>query len=156
MHAFRLRIKTWNPSLNVLTPKLERQLSLASWRKVSWCAVVFWCVDSKSKSKASRTPFITSSRLLDPKHFLLPLLGSRFPLEVAVGVNGRVWMNSKEVKQTIAIARCIEAVDPDGGGLDESYIKKFINTLDLWLSSSIFMATPWVIYLRLYFNFCLL
>ena len=40
-------------------------------------------------------------------------------------------MNSKEVKQTIAIARCIEAVDPDGGGLDEPYIKKFINTLDL-------------------------
>ena len=72
-----------------------------------------------------------SSRLLDPKHFLLPLLGSRFPLEVAVGMNGRVWINSKEVKQTIAIARCIEGVDPDGGGFDELRVKNFINTLDL-------------------------
>jgi exosome complex component RRP40 len=70
-------------------------------------------------------------RLLDPKHFLLPFLGSRFPLEVAVGTNGRVWISSKEIKQTIAIARCIEVVDPDGGGLDESGVKTFVNTLDL-------------------------
>jgi exosome complex component RRP40 len=73
----------------------------------------------------------SQQRLLDPKHFLLPFIGSRFPLEVAVGTNGRVWINSKEVKHTIVIARCIEAVDPDGGGLDESGIKAFFNTLDL-------------------------
>ena len=72
-----------------------------------------------------------ASRLLDPQHFLLPFLGSRFPLEVAVGTNGWVWISSKEVKQTIAIARCIEVVDPDGGGLDESGVKMFFNTLDL-------------------------
>jgi len=72
-----------------------------------------------------------SHRLLDPKHFLLPFLGSRFPLEVAVGVNGRVWIKAQEVKETIAIARCIEAVDPDGGGLDQDGVKKFFNTLDL-------------------------
>lgn len=70
-------------------------------------------------------------QLLDPKHFLLPFLGSRFPLEVAVGTNGRVWINTKEVKRTIAIARCIEAVDPDRGGMDEVGIKKFMNTMDL-------------------------
>jgi len=70
-------------------------------------------------------------RLLDPKHFLLPFLGSRFPLEVAVGTNGRVWISSKEIKQTIAIGRCIEAVDSDGGELDESGVKTFVNTLDL-------------------------
>ncbi|KAF8967132.1 hypothetical protein BDZ97DRAFT_1903534 [Flammula alnicola] len=54
--------------------------------------------------------------LLDPKHFLLPLLGGRFPLEAAVGLNGRVWVNAKEVKQVIALVRCIEAADPDGEG----------------------------------------
>ncbi|PPQ92828.1 hypothetical protein CVT25_004316 [Psilocybe cyanescens] len=69
--------------------------------------------------------------LLDPKHFLLPLLGGRFPLEAAVGVNGRVWVSAKEFKQTIAIARCIEAADPDGGGLDAGEIKIFLNTLDV-------------------------
>lgn len=69
--------------------------------------------------------------LLDPQHFLFPLLGSRFPLESAIGVNGRVWVNAKEPRQIIAIARCIEAVDPDGGGMDEAAVKKFLNTLDV-------------------------
>ncbi|KAH9980108.1 exosome complex exonuclease RRP40 [Lactifluus volemus] len=72
-----------------------------------------------------------SRNLLDPKYFLLPLLGSRFPLDSAVGTNGRVWISAKEVKQTIAAARCIEAADPDGGRMDENTIKKFIGTLDL-------------------------
>ena len=68
--------------------------------------------------------------LLDPKYFLLPLLGSHFPLDIAVGMNGRVWISAKEVKETIAAARCIEAADPDGGGMDQNAIKKFIATLD--------------------------
>lgn len=75
--------------------------------------------------------YIPLYRLLDPKHFLLPFLGSRFPLEVAVGTNGRVWISSQEIKQTIAIARCIEGVDPDGEGLDESGVRVFFDTLDL-------------------------
>jgi len=69
--------------------------------------------------------------LLDPKHFLLPLLGSHFPLEAAVGMNGRVWVRAKEVAQIIAISRCIEAADPDGRGLDAAEIKAFIGTLDI-------------------------
>ncbi|EIM85950.1 exosome complex exonuclease RRP40 [Stereum hirsutum FP-91666 SS1] len=70
-------------------------------------------------------------QLLDPDYFLLPMLGSRFPLDAAVGVNGRVWVSAKEVKQTIAVTRCIEAADPDGGGMDEISVKQFLNTLDL-------------------------
>jgi exosome complex component RRP40 len=68
---------------------------------------------------------------MDPNYFLLPLLGSRFPLHTAIGMNGRVWISASEVKQTIMAARCIEAADPDGGGMDENAVKKFINTLDL-------------------------
>lgn len=70
-------------------------------------------------------------RLLDPKHFLFPLLGARFPLETAVGINGRVWISCKDPRQTIAVARCIEAVDPDGGGMEEVAVKKFLGTLDV-------------------------
>ncbi|KAG9315789.1 hypothetical protein JVU11DRAFT_3438 [Chiua virens] len=73
----------------------------------------------------------TSRLLLDSKHFLLPFLGSRFPLEAAVGMNGRIWVSAKEVKQTIAVIRCIEAVDPDGGGMDEAGIKKFFSKLEV-------------------------
>lgn len=69
--------------------------------------------------------------LLDPKHFLLPLLGSRFPLDAAVGMNGRVWISAKELKQTIAVARCVEAADPEGGGMDEVAVKQFLNSLDI-------------------------
>ncbi|RDB17864.1 Exosome complex component rrp40 [Hypsizygus marmoreus] len=69
--------------------------------------------------------------LLDPKHFLLPLLGARFPLEAAVGMNGRVWVSAKETRQIIAISRCIEAVDPDGGGMDEAGVKAFLSSLDV-------------------------
>ncbi|KAL0580653.1 exosome non-catalytic core subunit rrp40 [Marasmius crinis-equi] len=69
-------------------------------------------------------------RLLDTNHFLLPLLGGLFPLEVAIGLNGRVWINSKEPKQVIAIARAIEATDPDGDGLDELGAKKLLERID--------------------------
>ena len=70
-------------------------------------------------------------RLLDTKHFLLPLLGGKFHLESAIGTNGRVWINAKEPKQIIAVARCIEAVDPDGGGMDAAQVKTFLETLDV-------------------------
>jgi len=72
-----------------------------------------------------------SRLLLDPKHFLLPFLGSRFPLEAAVGMNGRIWVSAKEIKQTIAVVRCIEAVDPDGGGMDEGGVKKLFGRLEI-------------------------
>lgn len=52
-------------------------------------------------------------------------------MDAAVGTNGRAWINAKEIKQTIVAARCIEAADPDGGGMDQNAIKKFIITLDL-------------------------
>ena len=68
---------------------------------------------------------------MDPQHFLLPLLGARFPLEAAVGMNGRVWVSAKEVKQIIAISRCIEAADSDGGGMDEAGVKALLGTLDV-------------------------
>jgi exosome complex component RRP40 len=69
--------------------------------------------------------------LLDPNHFFLPLLGSKFPLEVAVGVNGRVWIDAKDTRHTIAVVRCIQQVDPDGGGMDASNLKQFLGTLEL-------------------------
>jgi len=74
---------------------------------------------------------LIKSSLLDSQHFLLPLLGARFPLEAAVGMNGRVWISAKEVKQIIAISRCIEAVDSDGGEMDEVGVNALLRTLDV-------------------------
>lgn len=69
-------------------------------------------------------------RLLDPSYYLLPLLGSKFPLETAVGMNGRVWINTDSPKHTIIVSRCIAAADPDGGTKDEQAMKKFLASLD--------------------------
>ena len=69
--------------------------------------------------------------LLDPKYYLLPLLGSKFPLDAAVGVNGRVWVSCKEPRQTIAVVRCIEMADPEGGGKGEAAVKAFLASLDV-------------------------
>lgn len=73
----------------------------------------------------------TARRLLEPSHFLLPLLGSKFPLDVAMGMNGRVWINSKEPRHVIAAVRCIEQVDPEGENLDEKSVSVFLGTLDI-------------------------
>ncbi|KAH9941059.1 exosome complex exonuclease RRP40 [Amylocystis lapponica] len=69
--------------------------------------------------------------LLDPKHFLLPLLGARFPLDTATGLNGKIWITTKEARHVIAASRCVEAVDPDGGGMTEVGVKKFLSTMDI-------------------------
>jgi exosome complex component RRP40 len=74
------------------------------------------------------------SSLLDPNHFLLPLLGATFPLEVAVGLNGRVWVNSKEAKHIIAISRAIESTDPDGDNMDAKAVKRLVEDLDSKMS----------------------
>ncbi|KAI9246143.1 hypothetical protein BY458DRAFT_528232 [Sporodiniella umbellata] len=47
-------------------------------------------------------------RLLNPKTPILTLLGDRFPFETAVGMNGRVWVNSEEHNITILIANAIQ------------------------------------------------
>ncbi|KIM28444.1 hypothetical protein M408DRAFT_329501 [Serendipita vermifera MAFF 305830] len=84
----------------------------------------------------------TARSLLSPTHFLLPLLGAQFPLEVATGVNGRVWLSSVEkaasgssttsrnsVKNTIAAIRCVQAYDEEG--LDAKGILALLASLSL-------------------------
>ena len=68
---------------------------------------------------------------MNPKYFLLPLLGSMFPLESAVGLNGRVWINTKSIKHTIAATRCIQAADPDGERLGERAIRELLKAMGL-------------------------
>ncbi|GAA5800866.1 hypothetical protein EDC94DRAFT_697441 [Helicostylum pulchrum] len=46
-------------------------------------------------------------RLLNPNTPILTLLGKYFPFETAVGMNGRVWINSEEIKNTTLIANAI-------------------------------------------------
>jgi KH domain len=131
MLVFLSPIKIWNQSSNVSTRRHAKQMVLEISRAAFWCAVVLKCPESACYSSLTALANREYHSLLNPNYFLLPLLGSRFPIDTAVGANGRVWISAKEVKQTIIAARCIEAADPDGGGMDQNAIKKFIGTLDL-------------------------
>ena len=46
-------------------------------------------------------------------------------------MNGRIWVETKSPKHTIAVARCIHAADPDGGGLDDVEVKKLVARVEL-------------------------
>ncbi|KAI8884552.1 hypothetical protein K501DRAFT_217420 [Backusella circina FSU 941] len=47
-------------------------------------------------------------RLLDPHTPILTFLGEHFPFETAVGMNGRVWVNSEDAQRTILISNAIQ------------------------------------------------
>ena len=50
-------------------------------------------------------------RLLSPESVLLKLLGQTLKFEIAIGINGRIWVRAKEPKETICIANAIWAAE---------------------------------------------
>ncbi|RZC40751.1 hypothetical protein BDFB_006213, partial [Asbolus verrucosus] len=79
------------------------------------------CVDSYFKAgklgPLSNDGFLVSvsmglvSRLLDPDNPLLTTLGKKFPYEIALGMNGKVWINGRATKDILTIIRCLEAAE---------------------------------------------
>lgn len=79
------------------------------------------CVDSYFKAgklgPLSNEGFVTSVslglvyRLLDPENSILEALGGLFPFELAVGMNGKVWINAKTVRDILTVVRCFEAAE---------------------------------------------
>jgi exosome complex component RRP40 len=65
-------------------------------------------------------------RLLDPKFPLLPTLAAHVPFETAIGLNGRVWLKSGSVGETIALKRVIEDVDEGRLALDKEKLAKAV------------------------------
>ena len=57
------------------------------------------------------TPLHVIRKLLSPECVLLPSLGAQIPFEVAVGMNGRVWLRGRSVKETISLANAIECAE---------------------------------------------
>lgn len=47
------------------------------------------------------------NRLLNPECVLLKTLGKGMSFEIAVGMNGRIWIKARTTKQTMALARAI-------------------------------------------------
>lgn len=50
-------------------------------------------------------------KILNPKCILLKLLGSEIPYDVAVGMNGKIWLKTKSTKEAIGIGNAILAAE---------------------------------------------
>lgn len=50
-------------------------------------------------------------RLLNIEHPLLRSLGKKFQFEIAIGMNGKIWFNTKNVKDTVTLMNCLLAAE---------------------------------------------
>lgn len=71
---------------------------------------------SESKSSSASANIFSIScglarSLLNEKHPLLARLATHFPFEVAIGVNGYVWVRARNVKHVIAVGRVLDYAD---------------------------------------------
>lgn len=49
------------------------------------------------------------TRLLNPENPLLATLGKKVTYEIAIGMNGKVWIHAKTTKDILKVVRCLEA-----------------------------------------------
>lgn len=59
---------------------------------------------------------------------VLEEFGEKLPFEVAVGRNGRIWIDSKGVKETLLVGRAVTETDKGGLGVDEQrkLVRKYL------------------------------
>lgn len=50
-------------------------------------------------------------KILNPDYQLLKTLGSKIPYDIAVGMNGKIWLRAKTIKETIAVGNAILAAE---------------------------------------------
>ena len=55
-----------------------------------------------------KVPLVLAQRLLDGRAPVLEILGRSIPYELAIGANGRVWVNAERPSNTVAIANAIQ------------------------------------------------
>ena len=84
-------------------------LALKTWsRKKTWSRIVGDKI-LKQSSRAQNLFFSVTllSRFLSADCPMLKLLGESIPFEIALGMNGRIWIHSKSVRNTIAIMNAL-------------------------------------------------
>ena len=69
------------------------------------------------------------TRLLHPDFNLLQLIGKAFPFEITVGLNGRIWMNSREVMNTITLSNAIVNSEFLSNDEIKSYATRLLNEM---------------------------
>lgn len=68
--------------------------------------------------------FRPDSRLYDPSNTILANLAGVIPFEISIGLNGRVWVKSGSIAETIALARVLEGLNDGTVKADKASIEK--------------------------------
>ncbi len=50
-------------------------------------------------------------RILYPDCVLLKTLGNALPYEIAIGMNGRIWVKGRSIQETVAICNAISSAE---------------------------------------------
>jgi len=97
------------------------------------------CVDSYGKKAGLgvltdggfmfTVPLHTVRKLLNPECALLTSLGKSIQFEIAVGMNGRVWIRAKTVKETICLANAIDCAEYMSNPEIEAMCGKLVDVL---------------------------
>ena len=69
-------------------------------------------------------------RILSTQSELLQRLGKSLPFEIAVGLNGRIWVNGRSTNETLALAHAVSGAEL----LSKEQIKDMIRKLSDSLS----------------------
>jgi len=97
------------------------------------------CVDSYGKKAGLgiltgggfmfQVPLHSVRKLLSPQSVLLQTLGKNIPFEIAVGMNGRVWIRARSAKETIFLANAVECAEFMNNQQIEAMCQKLFDVL---------------------------
>ncbi|KAJ1968035.1 exosome non-catalytic core subunit rrp40 [Dimargaris xerosporica] len=70
-------------------------------------------------------------RLLDPDNIVLNAIGAKIPLDVAIGLNGRVWVNNEKHKNVILVVNAITSSEFLSPEQCQALLQSLITKLEL-------------------------
>lgn len=69
-------------------------------------------------------------RLLAPRCAILNALGPRVPYEIAVGLNGRVWVKAETVRRTLLVFHAIRAAERAAGPQARALADRIVSQME--------------------------
>jgi len=68
-------------------------------------------------------------RILSSKSEVLQRLGKSTPFEIAVGLNGRIWVNGRSTNETLTLAHAIGGAEMLNKGQVKDLVRKLTDSL---------------------------
>jgi len=68
-------------------------------------------------------------RILSTQSEVLQRLGKSLPFEIAVGLNGRVWVNGRSTSETLALAHAVSGAELLNKGQVKQMVRKLSDSL---------------------------